>query len=51
MFLLLVVVITMIIRLHFISPFQERYHWLKPVGIRVSIFDFDVDYGVGMSDK
>ena len=49
MFLLLVVVITMIIRLHFIPPFQERYHWLKHVGIRVIIVKFDVDYGVRMS--
>ena len=49
MFLLLVVVITMIIRLHFLPPIQERYHWLKHVGIRVIIAEFDVDYGVGMS--
>ena len=49
MFMLLVVVITMIIRLHFLPPFQERYHWIKPVGIRVRISEFDVDYGVGMS--
>ena len=50
MFLLLVVVITMIIRLHFLPPFKERYHWLKHVGIRVIIAKFDVDYGVGVSD-
>ena len=48
MFLLLVVVITMIIRLHFIPPFQERYHWLKHVGIHISVAKFDVDYGVSM---
>ena len=48
MFLLLVVEINMIIHLHFLPPIQERYHWLKPVGIRVSIAKFDVDYGVGM---
>ena len=50
MFLLLVVVIIMIIRIHFIQPIQERYPWLKPVGNRVRISEFDVDYGVGMSD-
>ena len=49
MFLLLVVVIIMIIRLHFIQPIQERYPWLKPVGIRVRVAEFDANYGVGMS--
>ena len=49
MFLLLVVVITMIIRLRFLPPFQERYHWLTHLGIRVIIDEFDVDYGAGMS--
>ena len=48
MFLLLVLVITIIIRLHFIPPFQERYHWLKHVGMRVIIVAFDVDYGVSI---
>ena len=43
------VVITMIIRLRFIPPFQERYHWLKHVGIRVIIVEFDVNYGVVVS--
>ena len=47
--MLLVVVITMIIRLYFLPPIQERYHWLKHVGIRVIIAEFEVDYGIGMS--
>ena len=34
--------------IHFLPPSQEHYYWFKPVGVRVSVAKFDVDYGVGM---
>ena len=42
-------VITVIIILLFLPPIQEHYNWIKPVGIRPSVADFDVDYGAGLS--
>ena len=49
MFLLLVPVIVILILLDFLPLSQERYHWLKPVGVRISVAEFDVDYGIIMS--
>ena len=49
MFLLLVAVRTMLILLRFLPPIQECYHWIKPVVIRVSVANFDVNYGVVLS--
>ena len=43
------VVVIMLILLHFLLPSQERYRWLKPVGIRVNAADFDVYYGICLS--
>ena len=47
--MLLVEVSTMIIIIHFLPPSQERFRWLKPVGICISVAAFDVDYGVCLS--
>ena len=49
MFPLLVEVSTMLILPHFIPPGQETIHCIKHVGIRVSVANFDVDQGVGLS--
>ena len=46
---LLVADLTVLILLDFIPPIQDRYHWLKPVGICISVTNFDVDYDVGLS--
>ena len=48
MFPLLVAVLTVIILLRFIPPIQELFHWIKPVGMCVSISKFGVDYDIGM---
>ena len=48
-FPLLAAVLTMIIIIYFIVPIQERYHCLKPLGIHISIAEFDENYGVGLS--
>ena len=45
-FMFLVAVLTILILLVFLQLIQERQHWLKPVGIRISIAKFDVDGGV-----
>ena len=39
-------VLTMLILLYFILPSKERRHWLKYVGIRISVAKFDVNGGV-----
>ena len=49
MFPLLVEVLIVIILLRFIPPSQERYHWLKPVIICVSVAKFCVHYGACVS--
>ena len=49
MFPLIMAAQNLLITLHFIIPSQECYHWIKPVGIRVSIAEFDINYGVGLS--
>ena len=49
LFPLLVALLTVLIILYFIPPRQERYHWIKPVGIRVSVAEFDVNYFIGLS--
>ena len=49
MFLLLVEVINLLTLLDFIPPGQERYHWIKPVGTCLSVAEFEIDYGVGLS--
>ena len=49
MFLLIVTVITVIILIDFLSQIQERYHWLRYVGVYVSVSEYDVDDGVTMS--
>ena len=49
MFMLPVAVLIVLILHHFIPSSQKRYHWLKSVGIRVSVANFDVDYGIGIS--
>ena len=30
----------------FLPTSQEIIHWLKPVGVRVSVANFDVNYGI-----
>ena len=40
--MLIVAVITVIILLDFLPPIHERRHWIKSVGIRVSVTEFDV---------
>ena len=45
MFLLILEVLTMIILLGFLPLIQERLHWIKYLGVRVSIAEFDVDDG------
>ena len=47
--MLIVVVLTVNILLGILSPNQECYHWINPVDIHISISNFDVDYGVGLS--
>ena len=47
--LLIVLVLTLIIFLNFLSYIQERYHWIKPVGIHVIIAVVDVNYGFDLS--
>ena len=49
MFPFLVAVINKIILLHFLPPRQDNYHWIQPVGIFVSVVEFDGDYGMGLS--
>ena len=39
-FLLLVAVIIVLVLLDFLTPIQERFHWIKPVDIRVSVANF-----------
>ena len=48
-FMLIVEFLTVLILISFIPHIQERCHWLKPVGIRISFANFDVDCGIGMS--
>ena len=49
MFPFLVEVLTVLILLYFLPPIQEHCHWLKLVGIRISVVKVDVDYGMSMS--
>ena len=49
MFLLLVAVLNVLTFINFIPTNQELIHWLKPVGVRVSVEGFEIDYGVSMS--
>ena len=49
MFLLILEVLTMITLLGFLPLIQERLHWIKYLGVRVSIAEFDVDDGASMS--
>ena len=49
MFQLLVAVITVFILPHFLSTSLELLHWLKFVGISVSVTEFDIGYGVSLS--
>ena len=42
----IVAVLTLLIILHFLLPIQERYSWIKPIGNRVSVANYDVNYGV-----
>ena len=42
-------VLTVLILLGFIPPIQKRLHWLKSVGICVSLTDFDVNDGFSLS--
>ena len=49
MFPLLILVITVLILIHLIPPCQERYHWIKLVGICVRVDKFDADYSIGLS--
>ena len=46
---LLVAVITIIILILLLLTSQELIHWLIPVGLRVSVVDFDINYGVSPS--
>ena len=39
-------VLTVLILLHFLPPRQERYHCIKPLGIHISVTNFDVNDGV-----
>ena len=45
----IVAVLTVIILLEFIPPNHLRRHWLRYVGICISVADFDVDDGVNLS--
>ena len=49
MFPLIVSVLTVFIFLEFIPPSKEHCHWLKYLGFRVIVADFDVYGGVSMS--
>ena len=49
MFPLIMAVITMLTLLDFHPPIQERRHWLKYIGIRISVANFDVNYGFSLS--
>ena len=49
MFLLIVAVITVLMLLDFLPLIQERCHWIKSVGVRVSVAKFDVYDGVILS--
>ena len=45
-------VLNIITLLDFLPPIHERFHLLKPVGIRVIVIKFDVDYeSVRLSHK
>ena len=48
MFPFLVSVLTVIIIIGFIPPIQERYYWIKYVGVRIIVSKFDVDDGVNL---
>ena len=47
-FPLIVKVLTMLILLNFLPPSQERFHWLKYAGVRVSVAEFDIADGVSL---
>ena len=49
MFTLIVSVLTMLILIDFIPYIQERCHWIKYVGVHVSVTKFDVNDGISMS--
>ena len=49
MFLLIVAAITVLILLDVIPPRQEHCNCIKYTGIRVSVAEFEVDYGVSLS--
>ena len=48
-FPLLVEVLNIIILIDFLPPIQERCHWIKYVGVCVSVEKFDVDDSVSLS--
>ena len=48
MFPLLVSVINVLILPRCLPTIQEIIHRIKPVGIRISVTNFDVNYGVSM---
>ena len=48
MFPCIVSVLTVLILIYFPLPSQERWYWLKHVGVLVSIAAFDVDDGVSI---
>ena len=48
MFPLLVAVLTLLILLHFLPTNQDILNWIKPVGIRVIVAEFDADYVIGL---
>ena len=41
-------VITVLILLGFLPSIQEHIHWLRYVGICISVVDFDVDDGISL---
>ena len=49
MLLLLVVVLTIIILLHFLPLIQERFNCIKYLGVSVSVSEFDINDGVSQS--
>ena len=42
-------VLNMLILIDFTPPIQEILHWLKTVGTRVRVAEFEVNYGEGLS--
>ena len=44
----IVSVLTMLILLDYLQPIQELRHWLKFLGIRISVTNFDVNDGFSL---